>query len=222
MSFLIRIFLLASLLLYSCTEIETTKKVEFNQLLADELKRMSEVDQIAAYIPQGKYKDLSKEEWQSFKDSVFTTNQNRLKEIFDQHGFTGYDLVGEEGAMSFWLIAQHSDHDPNFQKKVLEKMKIEVDRGNAEHSLYALLTDRVNKNTGEKQIYGTQVSYHPETGQAYIKDLKDSLTVNERRNKMGLEPLEKYLNDMTRSHFEINKEHFMEKGIMEPKLYEVQ
>ena len=34
----------------------TEEKVVFNQDLADELKKMAEVDQIAAYIPQGEYK----------------------------------------------------------------------------------------------------------------------------------------------------------------------
>lgn len=38
---------------------------------------MVEVDQIAANIPQGKYKQLSLEAWNAFKDSVFTTHQIR-------------------------------------------------------------------------------------------------------------------------------------------------
>jgi hypothetical protein len=51
------------------------RKVEFNQKLADELKAMAEIDQIAAYIPQGKYKQWTTEKWDSFKDSVFTTHK---------------------------------------------------------------------------------------------------------------------------------------------------
>ena len=133
------------------------EKLEFNQELANELKEMSEIDQIAANIPQGKYKELSREEWKTFKDSVFTSNQNRIEQIFSKYGYTGYDLVGKEGSMNFWLIVQHSDHNPDFQKRVLDKMKIEVEKGNAKPSNYALLVDRVNKNQGDKQIYGTQV-----------------------------------------------------------------
>ena len=41
----------------------TEEKVVFNQDLADELKKMAEVDQIAAYIPQGEYKKLSSNQW---------------------------------------------------------------------------------------------------------------------------------------------------------------
>ena len=127
--------------------------VEFNQKLTAELERMAEIDQIAAYLPEGKYKELSEEEWNAFRDSVFTTHQNRLDQIFEENGFPGYDLVGKEGSLNFWLMVQHSDHNPNFQKKVLEKMKIEVEKGNTDRSNYGLLVDRVNINTGKPQVY---------------------------------------------------------------------
>ncbi|WP_095075001.1 DUF6624 domain-containing protein [Tenacibaculum jejuense] len=198
---------------------EIKPKVEFNQDLADELKKMAEIDQIAAYIPQGEYKKMSDEEWIFFKDSVFTTHQKRIREIFDKNGFVGFDLAGKEGSDNFWLIVQHSDHNPEFQKEVLKKMKIEVDKGNAQPSSYGLLVDRVKLNTGEKQIYGTQVAYNAKTGQAYPKKLADSSTVNSRRKAIGLEPIEVYLNRMSEMHFEMNKEGYLKIGITEPKLY---
>lgn len=201
---------------------EIQKKVEFNQNLADELKKMAEIDQIAAYIPQGKYKELTSEQWNSFKDSVFTTHQKRLKEIFDKYGFVGFDLAGEEGSQNFWLMVQHSDHNPNFQKEVLEKMKVQVEKQNAEPSNYGLLVDRVNLNTGKPQIYGTQVDYNFDVAQAFPKNLADSANVNERRKSIGLEPIEEYLNRMTLMNFEMNKKFFFEKGITEPKLYKVE
>ncbi|MUP44692.1 hypothetical protein E0K83_02905 [Gramella sp. BOM4] len=203
------------------TEVQE-KEVEFNQELADELARMVEVDQVAANIPQGKYKEMSQQEWKAFKDSVFTTHQLRLEEIFDEHGFVGFDLAGREGSQNFWLMVQHSDHKPEFQKEVLKKMKIEVDKDNAIPSNYGLLLDRVKINSGEKQVYGTQVTYNHNTGQAYPKPLADSVTVNERRKEIGLEPLEVYLNGMTQLHFQWNKEMLQKKGITEPKLYETE
>lgn len=201
---------------------EIQKKVEFNQNLADELKKMAEIDQIAAYIPQGKYKELTSEQWSSFKDSVFTTHQKRLKEIFDKYGFVGFDLVGEEGSQNFWLMVQHSDHNPNFQKEVLEKMKVQVEKQNAESSNYGFLMDRVNLNTGKPQIYGTQVDYNFDIAQAFPKNLADSANVNERRKSIGLEPIEQYLNRMTLMNFEMNKKLYLEKGITEPKLYKIE
>ncbi len=219
--------LIIGLLFFGCKNINADKKVteekiEFNQNLADELKRMAEVDQIAAYIPQGEYKKMTNEQWNSFKDSVFTTHQKRLKQIFDKNGFVGFNLAGEEGSQNFWLMVQHSDHKPGFQKEVLEKMKIEVEKKNAKPSNYGLLVDRVNLNTGKKQIYGTQVTYNMETGQAYPKSLDDSLNVNKRRKSIGLESIEEYLNGMTEMHFEMNKKYYSDKGITKPKLYEIE
>ena len=201
---------------------EFEEKVEFNQRLANELKRMAEIDQIAAYIPQGEYKKMTDEQWNSFKDSVFTTHEKRLKQILDQYGFVGFDLAGKEGSQNFWLMVQHSDHNPDFQKEVLEKMKSEVDKGNAKPSNYGLLVDRVMLNIGKQQVYGTQVDYNMETGQAFPRDLKDRAEVNKRRKSIGLEPIEEYLNGMSEMHFEMNKEGYLKKGIREPKLYKVE
>ena len=198
-----------------------TNKVEFNKQLADELKSMAEIDQVAAYVPQGKYKELTRDQWEKFTDSVFTTHKLRLEQIFDEFGYPGYDLVGKEGSNHFWLMVQHSDKDIDFQSRVLEKLKIEVENKNADGSNYGLLTDRVKINKGEKQIYGTQVTYTPD-GQAYPKDLIDSVNVNNRRAEVGLEPLEQYLNLMTQMHFEMNKEHLKSIGITEPKLYKLE
>ena len=193
-------------------------KIEFNQGLADELKTMAEDDQVAAYIPQGKFKDWSTEKWNNFKDSVFTTHKKRLEEIFEKFGYPGYDLVGKMGSQHFWLMVQHCDSDPAFQRRVLEKLKIEVDKKNADGSNYGLLTDRVKINSGEKQIYGTQVTYNS-LGQAYPKNLADSASVNKRRAEVGLEPIEEYLNLMTQMHFEMNKGYLKSKGITKPMLY---
>nr|WP_321228847.1 DUF6624 domain-containing protein [uncultured Psychroserpens sp.] len=198
------------------------RKVTFNQALADELKKMAETDQVAAYIPQGKHKELSEEDWNIFKDSVFTTHEKRLQDIFNKNGFVGFALAGEEGSKNFWLMVQHCDHNPDFQKKVLEKMKIEVGNENADPSNYGLLVDRVNTNTGKPQVYGTQVTYNFNTGQAYPKTLDDSVNVNKRRKSINLDPLEVYLNEMTKMHFRMNKEGYLkDKGITEPKLYTI-
>jgi hypothetical protein len=193
-------------------------KIEFNQGLVDELNTMAEIDQIAANLPQGKYKDWPALVWDNFKDSVFTTHKKRLNEIFEKFGYPGYNLVGESGSQKFWLMVQHCDSDPAFQSRVLEKLKIEVDNKNANGADYGYLMDRVKINTGEKQIYGTQVTYNA-LGQAYPKNLADSVNVNSRRSEIGLEPIEDYLNIMTQMHFEMNKEYLKGLGITQPTFY---
>jgi hypothetical protein len=218
------VIIFGALSLTSCRQHNTTgndtKEIEYNQALADELKTMAETDQVAAYIPQGKYKLLTPKQWQNFQDSVFTTHKLRLEQILNEHGYPGYDLVGKEGSNNFWLMAQHADSDIEFQSRVLEKLKQEVDRKNADGTNYGLLTDRVRINKGERQIYGTQVTYN-EQGQAYPKPLLDSINVNKKRAEVGLEPIEQYLNMMTLMHFEMNKENLKARGINEPRLYQV-
>ena len=214
---------LAITLLVSCkTEKENPVKKEYNQELVDELTSMVQIDQIAAGVPSGKYKELTKEEWQSFKDSVFVVTHKKAAEIYNKYGFVGYDLAGKEGSKNFWLLVQHLDFDPDFQEAVLKKMKIEVENKNANPENYAYLLDRVQLNMGEKQVYGTQVLYNWKVCQAYPKPLVDSVNVNKRRKEIGMELLGVYLNEMSKMHFEINKEIFSKVNITEPKLYELE
>lgn len=182
---------------------------------------MVEVDQIAAYIPQGKYKDYTQEQWHKFQDSVFTSDKLRVEAMFDKYGFLGFDKVGKEGSNHFWLLVQHSDKFPQFQKKVLKAMDKEVKKGNADPNNYAYLYDRVKVNAGEKQLFGTQVTYDTETtGRAIPKiGLIDSANIDKLRKEYSLEALKDYLNTMTTLHYEMNKEHYEKMGITKPNLY---
>ncbi|CAA0147908.1 Probable lipoprotein precursor [Tenacibaculum maritimum] len=219
--------LIIGLSLFGCKEKTSDKKkieqkAEFNQNLADMITVRAKIDQtVARGNPPEKYKIIGLEKWRDYKDSVFRDNKKILEKVLNEYGFPGIDLVGKQGSFNFWLMVQHCDFDPDFQKEVLQQMKIEVDKGNAIPRNYGLLVDRVNLNTGEKQIYGTQVAYNRKTGQAYPRDLEDSLNVNKRRESVGLEPIKKYLNHMTNNHFQMNKENMIKRGITEPKLYEL-
>jgi hypothetical protein len=209
-----------SLFFVSCAEKQQTQKVTYNQVLANQLEEMAKVDQVAAYIRVGEYKKWSLKKWNAFKDSVFTTNKKKLKKIYAENGYPGFDLVGEKGEQNFWLMTQHCDDDPEFQLEILKALEKQVQKKNADARNYGLLTDRVNLNIGKKQVYGTQVSYR-DNGQAHARNLKNSAKVDQLREEIGLEPLEEYLNQMTLSHFEMNKELFIKNGIKSPTLYKV-
>src|SRR4051794_19546723 len=56
-------------------------------------------------------------------------NTARLKEIVDKHGWPGKSLVGTAGAQDAWLLVQHADRDPAFQKRCLELMTPLVAKG---------------------------------------------------------------------------------------------
>jgi len=210
-----RLFIFALCLTFSIASGQTKK---FNQPLADSLAKWVVIDQTAAGIQQGKLKDMPQKEWQAYKDSVFNTHQQLLAKIFKQYGYPGYDLVGKKGSNNFWLMVQHCDKQPGFQQQVLKAMKIEMEKGNADSKNYAYLTDRVNLNTGQKQVYATQLMYNTDSCQAIPRPLVDSTNVNQRRKEVGLEPIEDYLNMMSQMHFDMNKAVYEKKGITKPKL----
>jgi hypothetical protein len=115
----------------------------------------------------------------------------RLVEIVDEYGWPAPDVFGVEAASAAWLIAQHSDADPGFQQRALSLLSEIADYpGKGEH--VALLTDRVSANTGEPQVYGSQIGCY---GVQPIPDpdLGDPDRVDEFRAEAGLEPLADYL-----------------------------
>jgi hypothetical protein len=201
---------LTTLILTSCAiQLTDNKKAT----LTKELQEMVKTDQIAA--------SHWEDEWKNYKDSVFTTHKMQVEAMFNKYGFLGFDKVGKEGSANFWLIVQHCDKFPEFQKKVLTAMDKEVKKGNANPDNYAYLYDRVEANAGRKQLFGTQVNYEVNTtGRAFPKfGLVDSINVDKKRKEYGLEPLKDYLNKMTTMHFEMNKEHYQKMGLTKPNLY---
>ena len=100
-------------------------------------------------------------------------------------------------------------------------MNKQVKKHNANPNNYAYLYDRVKVNAGEKQLFGTQVTYEVETtGRAIPKiGLADSANIDKLRKAYGLDSLKNYLNMMTMMHYEMNKENYQKKGIKSPRLY---
>ena len=119
----------------------------------------------------------------------------RLKEIVEEHGWPGTDLVGEDGEDAAWTIAQHSDLDPDFQRCALAHLEIAVAQGVASAGNLAYLADRVATAAGEPQIYGTQVGCGRK-GPEPATPLDDPGRVDELRAEAGLEPYEDYLEEM--------------------------
>lgn len=146
---------------------------------------------------QEEMKQLYKVEYEAFE-----RHQPILKKIVQQYGFPGFNQVGKKGSESFWLLVQHCDSVPSFQQYVLQLMKRQIKKGNADPINYAYLIDRVNLNTGKSQVYGTQVMY--ENRIALPKKLIDAKKVDKRRLSIGLGTLQTYLDAMTHFYQETN------------------
>ena len=69
------------------------------------------------------------------------------------------------------------------------------------------------------------ITFHPEATTDISKTIKLIKNQNKKvgislKPKSGINLIEDYLNHMTQSHFEMNKENMLKRGITEPKLYE--
>ena len=181
--------LLICMLLISCAVRVTDE--QRNQL-KKELVEMVKVDQIASNLPTGKYLNYTKEQWGSFRDSVHTALKIRVEKMFDKYEFLGYHKVGKDGSYNFWLLVQHSDKYPEFQKRVLKAMNKEVRKGNAGPGEYAYLYDRIKVKAGEKQKFGTQVSYDSAGHPFPAVGLIDSANVDKFRKAYNMAPLKDY------------------------------
>ncbi len=116
-------------------------------------------------------------------------NTARMKEVFEEYGWPGKSLIGEDGSNAAWLIIQHSELE--YQAEWLPLLKSAVDKGEASLRNYGFLLDRVNMRTHKKQVYGTQrMSYGD--GVSHIYPIEDAYAVNERRAKAGMGPLHNF------------------------------
>jgi hypothetical protein len=113
-----------------------------------------------------------------------------LKAVVAERGWPGKSLVGAGGAHQAWLLAQHADADPAFQRECLDLLAAAVEEGEATVVELAYLTDRVLLAEGQPQVYGTQMIRQ---GMHYVpRDLRDPEHVDERRAAVGLEPVAEY------------------------------
>ncbi|HET9254678.1 MAG TPA: DUF6624 domain-containing protein [Pseudonocardiaceae bacterium] len=117
-------------------------------------------------------------------------NTQWLTNVVERHGWPGQSLVGRDGAAAAWLLAQHADHDPDFQRRCLDLMTA-MPTGEVKPHHIAYLTDRVLLAENAPQLYGTQVQqvdgvYQP-------ANLANPESVDQRRASVGLEPLAEYL-----------------------------
>ena len=126
----------------------------------------------------------------------FVARTERLREILAEHGWPGFDLVGEDGEDAAWAIAQHADHDPEFQRCALALLAVAVEHGQGSPGNLAYLSDRVAVASGEPQRYGTQVRCAP-GGPKPSTPLEDPRRVDEWRADADLPPYEEYVEEMT-------------------------
>jgi hypothetical protein len=152
-----------------------------------ELLRRVEIDQAARRALDGEAMAAADDE-----------NLPWLRQVIADVGWPGKSLVGEDGAHAAWLLAQHADSDPAFQRQCLDLLTAAVEHGEATIVQQAYLTDRVLLKEGQPQEYGTQAIGRD--GRFVPRKLRDPDHVDERRASVGLPPLAGYLARMAENH----------------------
>ena len=137
----------------------------------------------------GKNSDESKYFW-SLINEQDSINEIAVTKIIDDYGWLSIERVGQNANQSLWLVIQHAPLE--VQEKYLPLLRESVKQNQSQGWHLAFLEDRILMRNGKKQIYGTQSKLNNETGQFEIAPIENFKTVNERREEIGLEPIEEY------------------------------
>ena len=159
-----------------------------NDNLRKELLSMEKEDQdvLQTLIDNG---EIGIVEYHPKIKAIHEKNNRRIKEIINDYGWPGINLVGEDGADAVWLIVQHAVLDTKFMGFCVPLLRNVVNKKEAKPQHLAFLHDRVLTMAGKPQIYGTQHDID-EKGRLFPMPIDDSKNVNTRRQEVGLEPLE--------------------------------
>jgi hypothetical protein len=128
-------------------------------------------------------------------------NTARLKEMVDQVGWPGTDLVGWDGAEAAFLLGQHAAHEAH--TAWMPKIQEAFEAGRMSGSNYALFLDRYLVEEGKPQVYGSRAKPFAEwkgRGVAFFP-IDDSTNVDKRRADVGLSPLAEYAATLSKVYF---------------------
>lgn len=125
---------------------------------------------------------------QNIKDSL---NLIKIDTIIARWGYPGRSLVGDELSNVAFYVIQHAP--AKRQDQYLPLVKDAAMRREISFDLYGYLVDRIRMFRNEKQLFGTQTIYNSKTKKMELYPIEDISNIDERRRKMGMGTLNKYL-----------------------------
>lgn len=169
---------------------------DFDKPLQNQLEQIYVRDQMLRQLYKdaeekfGQQSDEMEYFWQlvSEQDSL---NEIEVVKIIEKNGWVGMSLVGGKANMTLWLVIQHAPIKT--QEKYLPLLKESVLKKESSGRHLALLEDRILMRNGEPQTYGSQITTDEKTGKQVVYEIWDPEYVNQRRKKVGLGPIEDYL-----------------------------
>ena len=118
-------------------------------------------------------------------------DQKNLELVYTLHEKCGaqlFDGLNDKQLLSIWLVIQHSSLP--FRKEFYLIFEALAEQNVFEKTMLVMMEDRILMDQRIPQKYGTQI----QDDKLYKVDNIDS--VNVRRERIGLEPLEVYLKEM--------------------------
>lgn len=175
---------------------ETGEGIEYPTIAQELIERMG-ADQAMR---------IKAQEQGGWDETIDKENTERLKTIIEEIGWPTISKVGAKASHAAWLIAQHADHDREFQRACLGLLT-KQSRDEIQPKEIGFLTDRVRVAAGNLQLYGTQF-WTDDNGVFGPRPIEDVDSLDQRRDELGMQPFSEYMAEMLGhnvSHFEDKK-----------------
>ena len=126
-----------------------------------------------------------------YNSEVNKQNLNKVINILNQCGMPNWEQVPRYQFSTIWLVIQHSSKE--VRRTYFPILKQSAENGDLRKKVIAMMEDRMMMDYNKPQIYGTQVYRKSNSEPWILYNLKDPELVNKRREEVGLEPIEQYL-----------------------------
>src|SRR5262249_61059697 len=152
-----------------------------NPVLRDEIERLFVSDQAVRKTEEFDPEKMAQADRE---------HEAALMAMFDKYGVPTYAMVGTEAASQFVTMIQHQSSA--FRRKVLPKLKANVDAGQGDPGAFAMVYDRSRRDAGKKQRYGENLECDGDNTTLHEPPIEDEAHVNLRRARLGLMRVELY------------------------------
>lgn len=125
------------------------------------------------------------------KSQISNGNFEKMEQLFKEYGWPTYSSVGKLAADGPLLVINHHEKE-EIRIQYLPKIKEACLQKEGSCMEYAKIQDRILVNTKQPQLYGMQFHYD-ENRQLIPFPIQNPEYVDQRRLKIGLEPIAVYL-----------------------------
>lgn len=181
---------LATLALVLAAPAQAQPPAHPDSVLAEAILDRAEIDQAVLHVAAA---DADRANADSLASAVQRLNAAWVRDLIARRGYPRISEVGAEASTRLWLLVQHADHDPAFQRDVLAAMTPLYAEGEVAGANIGYLTDRVRVAAGEPQLYGTQIERW-EGHDPIPFEMEAPDRVDERRAALGMDTLADYFN----------------------------